>query len=233
VIHEHRPARSRHESDESLEESRGLEAERRGAVGERTSKTEEELALRGEGELLGGEGRAEDVAGKSFAAEAFARGDAHGGVEREAGGASAERSGSRGAARGSGIAEAWHGLTSFGAEGLTADNRARVASGEEGLFFESRVFCCAVFVGGEEPELLEMTEDAALYAREHAFDVAVFEDLEGVESGGCAVARGIEDAVEDEGVEMDVQIQCTPKALHHDHGTWATRVEASFARTTS
>jgi hypothetical protein len=98
VVGEHRSPRSGHESDESLEEGRGLEAKRLGAVGEGTSETEEELSFRSERELLGGEGRAEDVACESFATEAFARGDADGGVEREAGVASAERSGSRGAA---------------------------------------------------------------------------------------------------------------------------------------
>jgi hypothetical protein len=89
VIGEHRSARSRHESDEALEEGRGLEAEGLGAVGEGAREKEEELTLGREGELLGGEGRAEDVARESFAAETFARGDADGGVKREAGVASA------------------------------------------------------------------------------------------------------------------------------------------------
>jgi hypothetical protein len=159
VVGVDRSSRSRDENHESLEEGGGLEAEGLSAVGEgpdplkvdppgRPSsasrnrglpKTEEELPFRSEGELLGGEGRTEDVAGKSLAAEAFARGDAHGGVEREAVGASAERSGNRGAARESGIAEARDGLASFGTECLTAEDRARVASSEERLLFESRV----------------------------------------------------------------------------------------------
>jgi hypothetical protein len=111
VVGEHRPSRSWDERHESLEEGGGLEAKSLSAVGEGTSETKEELPFRSEGELLGGEGRTEDVACEPFAAVTFAGGDTHGGVQGEAGGASAERSGSRGAARGSGIAEARDGLT--------------------------------------------------------------------------------------------------------------------------
>lgn len=45
MIGEHRSARSRHESDEALEEGRGLEAKGLGAVGEGARETEEELTL--------------------------------------------------------------------------------------------------------------------------------------------------------------------------------------------
>jgi hypothetical protein len=92
--------RPRDECHEPLEEGRGLEAEGLSAVGEGTDplkddppgrpssasrnrglpKTEEELPFRSDAELLGSEGRAEDVARESLATEAFARGDAHGGV---------------------------------------------------------------------------------------------------------------------------------------------------------
>lgn len=123
--------------------------------------------------------------------------------------------------------------SSLGTEGLTADDGSRVAGGEERLFFERSIGCCVIFVGREEPELLEMTHDAALDAREDAFDLSVFEGLQGVESRGGARARGLEDAVEDKGVEMDMEIEGRPKALHHDHRTWADSVETSVARTTS
>jgi hypothetical protein len=87
-----------------------------------------------------------------------------------------------------------------------------VGVGEEGAFFECRVLCCGAFVRREEPELLQMMQDTALDPRKHAFDVSVFEDLDGVEAGGCAAAWGLEDAVENEGEEMDAQVEREPAA---------------------
>jgi hypothetical protein len=95
-----------------------------------------------------------------FATESFARGDAHGGMEREAVAASPERSGSRGTAGGLGFAETQEGLSSLGTEGLTAGDRAGIAGGEKRLYFERSIGCGVNFVGREEPELTEVPSRA-------------------------------------------------------------------------
>jgi hypothetical protein len=89
-----------------------------------------------------------------------------------------------------------------------------------------------ILVGREEPDLVQKTLDAA-DEREHQFDVSVFEVLKGVEERGFAAAWGLEDAVDEQGMEVDVSIQGTPRVLHRDHGIWATRVEAGISRATS
>jgi hypothetical protein len=164
-------------------------------------------------ETLLGERRAEQVPAELLEPGAVV--GAHGaiGVEievREVGVAGADRPHPRGIGR---AADAQHGRAGAVPKGRpTADGRGAELREHGGVDGERIGLEVRRLVRGEHPAPPQQAQDAGTDRREQARHLAIGGGWRGIEAGG-AVRRDREDAVEHEGVEVDVELEAAADAL--------------------
>ncbi len=115
-----------------------------------------------------------------------------------------------------GIAHAAHALAGSGTRGDASLDGGGIEIGEQRLFRGERIGLGWVCLGAE-PLLLEPARDAPGHPAGHARDLGVVRRPQRVEAHAPFGAAGV-DAIEDERVEVEVQIQRVAEALHEGDG---------------
>jgi len=114
------------------------------------------------------------------------------------------------------VAEAQHALAGAPARGDAARDRGREELGEERLRVRQRIRLHRVDARAEAAVLEEAGEPPRHLTRDPRH-LGVVGGRERVEARGAAGPGGV-DAVEHEGMEVDVQVQGVPEALHERDG---------------
>jgi len=187
------------------------------AVVPRAPERADDAAVGDSREPLLRERRARQVADEALEPGAVVGADGAIGVEIEAldvGVAGADRPHPRGIGC---AADAQHGRARAVAEGRPTADGGGAELREDGRVGSERIsFEVRRLVGGEHAAPPQQAEDAGADRREHACHLTIGRGWRGIEAGG-AVRRDREDALEDQGMEVDVQLEAAAKALDRRH----------------
>ena len=164
-------------------------------------------------EALGGDRRAGDVATEALESAAIAGGDGHVRVQADAAHAGAALAfEGRQIVRIDAIAHAQHALARSAARGDAAGDGGAVELRQQRLVLGQGIDLRGIGLGAEAPAL-EEPRDAPGDLPHHPLDLGVLGRRQGMEAQH-AVRLALVDAVEQQRVEVDVQVQRVAEALH-------------------
>jgi len=209
-------SRSGHERRESLEEGQRLEDDRAGAIAPGAPQAVDHAAVRIDREPLAGDGGAGDVPAQPLESGAVVAFDRDLGVEREAREVAAQLAGKeeRPTVALTTAPRQW--LAALRSERDAPFDRSCAEEREQGFIGRGFVVL-GLLLARQAAATLEVAHDAAVQGRGDVRDVLIADVGRGLEAGrGEQTLAGV-DAVEDQRVEVQVQVEGPAEPLSEDH----------------
>ncbi len=196
-------AGGRNQDAEFLDELDGIQEEMGGAIAPRMGKLIQELSVGALGEAVQGQRGPQEVAAEVLELLSGLSGEGHIGVEGET-----LQVGAAGLVRvndGGGGAKPADGLAGPGPGGDEELEGGGGVAGQQGELLGHGIGGAGIL--GQAPAAAQQASDSSADLLQDVGDLLVSGGGQGMEHGGCAGGGAAEDAIQDDGVEMDVGVE--------------------------